>query len=116
MNPTGAFCGLHTDEAAFERIAEYFKVLGEPLRLRLLAALYDGEKNVCELMAATGANQANVSKHLRVMLDAGVLARRKAGTSAYYRINEPMVFALCDAVCDRCATTAESGPFTKLQA
>ncbi len=85
--------------AALERVAERFKSLSEPMRLRLVYALMDGEKTVTQLVRETGGLQANVSKHLAVLLDAGVLARRKQGTSAYYRISDKSVFDLCDLVC-----------------
>ena len=72
----------------------------------------DGEKTVSQLVRETGALQANVSKHLGILLDAGILGRRKEGTSAYYRITDETVFELCDLVCgsieDRLA--ASSGP------
>jgi ArsR family transcriptional regulator len=86
-------------EAALEKVAERFKVLSEPTRLKLLYALMDGEKTVSQLVEETGGLQANVSKHLAVLLDAGVLGRRKQGTSAYYRITDESVFELCELVC-----------------
>ncbi len=86
-------------EAALEKVAERFKALSEPTRLMLLYALMDGEKNVSELVRETGGLQANVSKHLAVLLDAGILGRRRQGTSAYYRIADESVFELCDLVC-----------------
>ncbi len=85
--------------AALEKVAERFKILSEPMRLRLLYALMDGEKTVSELVGETGSVQANVSKHLSVLLDAGILSRRKQGTSAYYRIVDDSIFELCDLVC-----------------
>ena len=85
--------------AALEKVAEHFKVLSEPMRLRLVYALMDGEKSVSELVRETGGVQANVSKHLSVLLDAGILDRRKQGTSAYYRIVDESIFELCELVC-----------------
>ncbi|MBA3794566.1 MAG: winged helix-turn-helix transcriptional regulator [Rubrobacter sp.] len=85
--------------AALGKVAERFKALSEPMRLRLLYALMDGEKTVSELVGETGGVQANVSKHLSVLLDAGILGRRKQGTSAYYRIVDESIFELCDLVC-----------------
>ena len=82
-----------------QKVSERFKALSEPMRLRLLYALMDGEKTVSELVRETGGLQANVSKHLMVLLDAGILARRKQGTSTYYRIADESVFELCDLVC-----------------
>lgn len=88
-------------EDGFEHIAAFFKVLAEPLRLRLLSALMPGERNVAQLIEATHANQANVSKHLRVLLDAGLVSRRKEGNNAYYRVSDPVALRLCEMVCDR---------------
>jgi DNA-binding transcriptional ArsR family regulator len=85
--------------AALGKMSEYFKALSEPMRLRLIYALMDGEKSVTELVKETGAVQANVSKHLSLLLDAGILDRRKQGTSAYYRIADASIFELCDLVC-----------------
>ena len=85
--------------AALEKVAERFKALSEPTRLRLIYALMDGEKTVSELVRETEGLQANVSKHLSVLLEAGILARRKQGTSAYYRIADESIFELCDLVC-----------------
>lgn len=86
-------------EIALLRIAELFKVLSESMRLRLLYALTDGEKTVSELVEETGALQANVSKHLGILLDAGIVGRRKQGLNAYYRITDETVFELCDLAC-----------------
>ena len=88
-------------EAGYEQIATFFKVLAEPLRLRLLSALYDGERTVNQLLELTGANQANASKHLKVLLDAGLVTRRKEGNNAFYAVADPIVFMLCESVCDR---------------
>jgi ArsR family transcriptional regulator len=80
-------------------IAGRFRVLAEPMRLRLLHALGDGELSVSELVDATGAGQANVSKHLGIMLDAGLVGRRKEGLNVFYRVAEPSIFDMCEAVC-----------------
>lgn len=90
-----------------QQVAEYFSVLSEPMRLRILNLLRDGEKCVQELVDATQTSQANVSKHLKVMLQAGILARRTEGTSAYYSVDDTLSFELCGLVCDRLATRIE---------
>lgn len=82
-----------------ERIAERFRVLGEPMRIRLLEALRDGEATVGELQEATGASQQNVSKHLGVLLRAGIVGKRRQGNFAVYSIADPVVFSLCEEVC-----------------
>jgi DNA-binding transcriptional ArsR family regulator len=82
-----------------ERVAERFRVLGEPMRIRLLEAMRDGEMSVRDLQEATGASQQNVSQHLGVLLRAGVVTRRKEGNFSRYSISDPVVFSLCDEVC-----------------
>lgn len=82
-----------------ELIARRFRAIGEPLRVRLLDLLRDGELSVNELAEQLGAGQQNVSKHLAVLADAGMLARRKQGNHVYYRIADEGVFALCEQVC-----------------
>ena len=82
-----------------ELIARRFRALGEPLRVRMLDLLRDGELSVNDLAGRLGAGQQNVSKHLTVLVDAGMLARRKEGNHVYYRIADEGVFALCEQVC-----------------
>lgn len=86
-------------EEALEMLAERFKIFSEPMRLKLIYALMDGEKTVSELMERTGGMQANVSKHLGMLLDAGVVGRRKQGLQAYYRIVDESIYELCETVC-----------------
>ncbi len=80
-------------------IAERFKALGEPMRLRLLQALRAGECSVGELAEQTGGGQANVSKHLQLLFQQGFVGRRKEGTTTWYRITDPQVFTMCELVC-----------------
>jgi DNA-binding transcriptional ArsR family regulator len=82
-----------------ELIAERFRVLGEPTRIRLLERLRAGEATVGELTAVVGSTEQNVSKHLQVLRTAGVVARRREGLFSYYSIADEGVFALCEAVC-----------------
>jgi len=82
-----------------ELIARRFRVLGEPMRIKLLDRLREGEASVNELAEALDASQQNVSKHLAVLAELGILGRRKVGTHVYYRIADEGVFALCDQVC-----------------
>ncbi|MGZ5039080.1 MAG: ArsR/SmtB family transcription factor [Usitatibacter sp.] len=82
-----------------ELIAQRFRVLSEPVRIKLLDRLREGEASVQELTAATSTTQQNVSKHLGVLLQAGIVARRKVGNFAYYSIADEGVFALCEHVC-----------------
>ena len=82
-----------------ERVAERFRVLGEPMRIRLLEAMRDGEMSVKQLQEAIGASQQNVSQHLNVLLRARIVERRKQGNFSLYSIADPVVFSLCDQVC-----------------
>ena len=86
-------------DALVEVIAEPFRVLGEPMRIRILDRLRDGDGNVAELVEATGSSQQNVSKHLRVLLDAGFVGREQQGNFARYSIADESVFRLCEEVC-----------------
>jgi DNA-binding transcriptional ArsR family regulator len=82
-----------------ELIARRFRVIGEPMRIRLLDRLRDGEATVTELTEALGASQQNVSKHLSVLADAGIVGRRKDGNCVFYGVVDEGVFALCEDVC-----------------
>ena len=82
-----------------ELIARRFRVIGEPMRIKLLDQLRLGEATVLALTASVGASQQNVSKHLGVLHDAGIVARRKEGTQVYYRVVDSGVFELCETVC-----------------
>jgi DNA-binding transcriptional ArsR family regulator len=82
-----------------ELIARRFRVLGEPMRIRLLDQLRDREATVGELSEALDASQQNISKHLAVLADTGILGRRKDGTHVYYRIVDEGVLTLCENVC-----------------
>ena len=86
---------------AIDLVAERFRTLGEPTRLRLLNALRTGERSVGDLVADLGTSQANVSKHLQLLHAAGFVARRREGTTVYYQLADPTVFKLCDLVCGR---------------
>ncbi len=74
-------------------------MLGEPMRIRLLDVLREGEASVRELQEATGASQQNVSQHLGVLLRSGIVDRRKQGNFSVFSIADPTVFALCEEVC-----------------
>ncbi len=90
-----------------QQVANYFSILSEPMRLRILNLLRNGEKCVQDLVEATSTSQANVSKHLKVMLQAGILSRRTQGTLAYYSVSDDLGFQLCNLVCDRLASRIE---------
>ena len=97
---------LHRQEV-LHSVADYFSILSEPMRLKILNLLREDEKCVQQLVETTNTSQANVSKHLKVMLQAGILSRRTEGTSAYYRVEDELIFELCQLVCDRLANRIE---------
>ena len=82
-----------------ELIAQRFRVIGDPNRIRLLDQLRGGEMSVGQLTDALEMSQQNASKHLGVLRQAGIVARRKEGTSVLYVIADPSVFELCENVC-----------------
>ena len=81
------------------RVASVFKALGEPTRLRILQTLCDSPRHVGEIVELTGATQANVSKHLSLLLQAGVLQRRKDGQRVFYGMRNALAPRLCELVC-----------------
>jgi ArsR family transcriptional regulator len=87
-------------QEALELVAERFRVLSEPVRLRLLNLLRDGELSVSELTSSAKASQPNISKHLRILTDAGLLRRDQRGNAVYYSIADASIFELCTVVCD----------------
>ena len=82
-----------------ELITERFRVLSQPVRIKLLDRLREGEASGIELTQLVGTTQQNVSKHLRELQRAGIIARRQHGNYAYYRVADHSVYALCEAVC-----------------
>ena len=82
-----------------ELIAQRFRVLAEPMRIKLLDHLRDGDATVTDLQQALGASQQNVSKHLGILHNAGMVARTKDGNHARYSIADEGVFELCEQVC-----------------
>lgn len=81
-------------------IAQRFRALGEPARIRLLDALRAGPSGVSELAARMGLSQQNASKHLGILYVAGLVKRTRAGNSTLYAVSDPSVFVLCELVCD----------------
>jgi DNA-binding transcriptional ArsR family regulator len=91
------------DDRSLARVADYFKALAEPPRLKLLNALREHERYVTELTELLGCSQANVSKHLALLATQGLVERDARGTSVYYRIADPRTYQLCDLVCGQIA-------------
>ncbi|HZL45740.1 MAG TPA: metalloregulator ArsR/SmtB family transcription factor [Opitutaceae bacterium] len=102
-SPVSLFClpmkNRPLSPEALDLVARRFAVLAEPMRLRLLQALFDGEKHVNALVELTGGTQANVSRHLQTLTDARLLKRRKEGLQVFYAIADPTIFKLCELVC-----------------
>jgi DNA-binding transcriptional ArsR family regulator len=88
----------HADEL-FDKVAEVFRVMSAPMRLRIISALCNGEKNVSELLAEIDTTQPNMSQHLNTLYTAGVLGKRRDGVQIYYRITNDQVVSLCRTVC-----------------
>ncbi|WP_232214579.1 ArsR/SmtB family transcription factor [Rubidibacter lacunae] len=81
-------------------MADFFKALSETSRLQIAFCLQAGEKNVSQIIEITCLGQANVSKHLKNLTQAGVVSRSQRGNSVYYQIANPLVFPMCDLVRD----------------
>lgn len=87
------------DDIAIAHVANYFQVLSEPMRLKVLNTLRSGDRNVGELAELLDSTNANISKHLSLLAKGGFVERETRGTAAYYRIADPAIFDLCDLVC-----------------
>jgi DNA-binding transcriptional ArsR family regulator len=92
-------CEPMLTEAMTEVVARRFRALGEPMRLRILQVLQDGEKPVSEIVGIMEASQPNISKHLKALCEEGLVNRRRKGLNICYSIADPMVFQLCDLIC-----------------
>lgn len=92
--------------ATIALVAERFRALAEPARLRIMQALRGGERTVGELVEATGLNTANASKHLQLLHGLGFVSRRKEGLYVWYGLADDDVFRLCDIMCGRLAAEA----------
>lgn len=85
--------------ASLTQVATYFQALSEPTRLQILNLLRSGERNVGEIAQACGYTSANISRHLSLLMQHGLVARESRGNAVYYRIGDESVYALCDLVC-----------------
>ncbi len=90
-------------DAVFESVAELFSLLSTPIRLRIIGALCNGEKNVSQLLGEIDTTQPNMSQHLSTLYRAGVLGKRRDSTQIYYRLQSERVATLCRAVCTQVA-------------
>ena len=98
----------NTEDQVFESVAELFSVLSTPIRLKIISAVCQGEKNVSELLAEIETTQPNMSQHLSTLYRSGVLAKRRDGTQMYYRLQSERVATLCRAVCTQVAIELDS--------
>lgn len=100
-------CPSLLPDQAVERVAAYFRALSDPTRLRILIALREREHSVGELARRVHCSQANISKHLAVLLDAGIIARTMRRTTSLLNIADYAIFGLCETVCDSIASSLE---------
>jgi ArsR family transcriptional regulator len=98
---------LTESEEVFEKAADLFRVMSAPMRLRIISALCNGEKNVGELLSEIDTTQPNMSQHLNTLYQAGVLGKRREGVQIYYRIINDHVVTLCRAVCVQIASESD---------
>jgi len=85
-------------EEELNKVALHFRVLGEPMRLKILQAVCQEARPVNDIVAAVGATQANVSKHLALLAAAGVLTREKSGQCVYYGMKDQLAVKMCELV------------------
>jgi DNA-binding transcriptional ArsR family regulator len=86
-------------EDVFAAVAKYFALLSEPTRLKILHTICNAERSVSEIVAATGATQSNVSRHLALLHLAGVVSRRRQHNAVYYRVTHRVFAEVCRTVC-----------------
>ena len=91
------------EDRVFDSVAELFSVLSTPIRLKIISAVCQKEKNVSELLAEIDTTQPKMSQHLSTLYRSGVLAKRREGTQMYYRLQSERVATLCRAVCTQVA-------------
>jgi DNA-binding transcriptional ArsR family regulator len=97
------------EDQVYQSAAELFGLLATPVRLKIISAVCQGERNVSELLAQIDTTQPNMSQHLSTLYRAGVLGRRRDGTQIYYRLVSERVATLCRAVCTQLAVELDDG-------
>jgi DNA-binding transcriptional ArsR family regulator len=95
-------------DAVFALVAQHFSLLAEPTRLKILHAICTDERSVTDIVAATGATQTNVSRHLALMHRAGVVTRRREGSTVFYRVDSPEFVEICRNVCVQIASRMDA--------
>ena len=103
-------------EDVLDGVSRYFSLLSEPMRLRIIHSICNQEKSVSDIVQATGANQANVSRHLSLLFSAGVLGRRKQGNFVFYFVSDPTLTDICRTVCNRMAVQIGTDESSRIQA
>jgi ArsR family transcriptional regulator len=98
-----------SQDQVFDCVAELFGLLSTPIRLKIISALCQGEKNVSQLLQQIDTTQPNMSQHLATLYRAGVLSRRRDSTQIYYGLQSERVATLCRAVCSQVAIELEPG-------
>jgi DNA-binding transcriptional ArsR family regulator len=96
-------------DQVFDAVARYFGLLSERTRLKILHSICNAERSVSAIVAATGVTQTNVSRHLALMHQAGVVSRRRDGNAVYYKVTDPEFVEICRTVCVRIAGRIEAG-------
>lgn len=99
---------LNESDLVFESAAELFKLLATPVRLKIISAVCNGERNVSELLEQIDTTQPNMSQHLSTLYRAGIVGRRREGTQIYYRLESERVATLCRVVCTQVAIELDS--------
>jgi ArsR family transcriptional regulator len=102
------------EDVVFDSVAELFSILSTPIRLKIISALCNGEKNVSQLLCEIDTTQPNMSQHLATLYRAGVLGRRRDSTQIYYKLQNERVASLCRAVCTQVAIEFEPGSPVKV--
>ena len=92
---------MKLDLQQLDRVASLFRAFAESTRLAIIQELKSGELSVSEIVARLSTSQANTSKQLKILHEAGILTRRKQGTQVIYQVDDPMVLELCAIVCDK---------------
>jgi DNA-binding transcriptional ArsR family regulator len=96
-------------DVVFDSVARYFGLLAEPTRLKILHTICRDERSVSDIVAATGATQTNVSRHLSLMHQAGAVSRRREGSAVFYKVLDPELTEICRTVSVRIASRIEAG-------
>jgi len=100
----------NSDESdeVFTKAAELFAIMATPVRLKLISALCNEEKNVSQLLAEIDTTQPNISQHLNTLYRSGIIGRRREGTQIFYRLKSERAASLCRAVCTQVAAELDS--------